>query len=356
VHAAGVPAAGGLLDTDLAGFADAMSAKVLGARYLDELLGDTPLDAFVLFSSIAGTWGSGGQSAYAAGSAYLDALAERRRSSDLAATSISWGPWAGSGMASDEETEEYLRRRGLCALPPDLAIAALGQAVDDDESCVTVADIRWDRFAETFTLMRPSSLLADLAEVTVAETAQPERGEEDAERVRELRATLAGMSETEQDELVSEMVLAAVAAVLQHESSAELDADQALNELGFDSLTAVDLRNRLVATTGLPLPATLAFDYPTADEVSRYLRQQLVAGEEAGVATLLAELDAVDASFATAAPDGLTRAQVAVRLRDFLSKWADTRTHAEETDPADLNTATDEEMIDIIERELGVSR
>ncbi|MEK8170169.1 KR domain-containing protein [Streptomyces sp. M19] len=90
----------------------------MGARNLHELLGDRPLDAFVLFSSVAGTWGSGWQSSYAAGNAYLDALAEQRRARGLAATSISWGPWGGSSMATADGNEQELTRRGLTPCRP----------------------------------------------------------------------------------------------------------------------------------------------------------------------------------------------------------------------------------------------
>ncbi|HEU5473401.1 MAG TPA: SDR family NAD(P)-dependent oxidoreductase [Actinophytocola sp.] len=349
VHAAGVSAAAALPDTDLAAFADALRAKVLGAAHLDELLGDT-LDAFVLFSSIAGVWGSGGQSAYAAGNAYLDALAERRRAAGRAATSIAWGPWSGSGMAADDDAEDYLWRRGLSAMAPDLAVTALGQAVDDDESCVTVADVRWDRFVESFTVTRPSPLLADLPEVE-----RPvERVDADGEaRGAALRERIAGLPEAEQEEILSEVVLDAVNGVLRHTADTVVDPGQAWDELGFDSLTAVELRNRLAGQTGLRLPVTLAFDYPTSLEVCRYLRRELDTGPASGVVALLAEIEATDRAFTHAEPDGLTRAQVAVRLQAFLDKWATAGSETPVT--ADLESASDEEMIDLIERELGLS-
>ncbi len=349
VHAAGVSGAAAVADTDLAAFADVLRAKVDGAAHLDALLPD--VEAFVLFSSIAATWGSGGQSAYAAGNAYLDALAEQRRGRGLAATSIAWGPWADAGMAADEDAREYLRRRGLEALPADIALTALGQAVDDDETCVTVADVRWEQFADTFTLVRRSPLIADLPEVRAlaqaARAAEPEPGQG-----RELRDRLAGLPEDEQEALLLELVCGAVAVVLGHAAVGDVEPGQAFSELGFDSLTAVELRNRLAAVTGLALPVTLAFDYPTSLDLARHLRTELGVGGVSGVSALLAGLDAMDEAFGRQAPDGLTRVKVAVRLRTFLDRWADARPAAPEPED-ELASASDDEMLRMIDEELN---
>ncbi|WP_167455192.1 type I polyketide synthase, partial [Amycolatopsis kentuckyensis] len=125
-HAAGYGRFTPIAESSTTDFAEVVGAKVAGATHLDELLGD--LRAFVLFSSIAGVWGSGHQGAYAAANAHLDALAERRRAAGRAGTSIAWGPWAGAGMGASEEGEELLRRRGLRPLDPDLGMRALLQA------------------------------------------------------------------------------------------------------------------------------------------------------------------------------------------------------------------------------------
>ncbi|MBU3868477.1 SDR family NAD(P)-dependent oxidoreductase, partial [Streptomyces sp. 4503] len=111
VHTAGAGQFAPLAETTPADVADVVAAKVAGAAHLDALLGDTELDAFVLFSSIAAVWGSGGQGAYAAGNAFLDALAEQRRARGLTATSVAWGPWADGGLVADDEAAEQLRRR-----------------------------------------------------------------------------------------------------------------------------------------------------------------------------------------------------------------------------------------------------
>lgn len=172
VHAAGVGTPGMLDGTTPQKFADVLAAKAAGARHLDELLGDRPLDAFVLFSSISGIWGAAGQAAYAVANASLDALAEHRRTRGLTATAVAWGPWAGGGMVEDGDAEERLRKRGLPALDPASAVAALRTALEHDETAVTVADVTWEHFAPSFTLLRPSPLIGDIPEAAAALAAQ----------------------------------------------------------------------------------------------------------------------------------------------------------------------------------------
>ncbi|MDF5759428.1 beta-ketoacyl reductase, partial [Spongiactinospora sp. TRM90649] len=215
--------------------------------------------AFVLFSSIAGVWGSGGQAAYAAANAYLDALAEHRRAHGLVATSIAWGPWAEVGMAVQGEAADYLRRRGLNPLDPQLASAALGQL---GEACVTVADVDWERFAAGFTSSRPSPLLSEVAPIA-EEGGEPERSG--------WAARMAGLAEAERAREVLGLVRSAVAASAGYGSASEVETGRPFKDMGFDSMIAVELRNRLTEVTGLALPATLAFDYPTADAVTGHL-------------------------------------------------------------------------------------
>ena len=169
VHAAGAGLYAPLAGTSLAEFAAVARAKVAGAVNLDALLADD-VDAFVLFSSGAGVWGSGGQGAYAAANACLDALAQQRRARGAAATSVAWGLWDGGGMAAGGE--ETLRRRGIREMAPHLAITALGQVVEHGEGAVTVADVDWQRFAPTFTSMRPSPLLDGVPEARQAIAAE----------------------------------------------------------------------------------------------------------------------------------------------------------------------------------------
>ncbi|GAA2552924.1 hypothetical protein GCM10010435_24070 [Winogradskya consettensis] len=349
VHAAGVNDAATLAATTPAEFAATLHAKVAGAQHLDALTAALDLDAFVVFSSIAGVWGSGGQAAYAAANAHLDALVRTRRARGAAGTSVAWGPWAGSGMAASTEADDYLRRRGLAPLTPQRAMAALAEAIDGGEECVTVADIDWSRFLATFTATRPAPLFAELGG---GEQAEVPSGAGDAGDG--LRGRIRGLSATEQTDLLVRLVRTEAAAVLRHSGIDRVPAGRAFNDLGFDSLTAVELRNRLVAATGLSMPASLVFDHPDAAAVGRYLRAEL-SGEQDGVDPFLARLAELDEAFGGAGFDALARAKVTVRLQSFLSKWtaaAPAATGAGSVDDT-LEAASDDELISFIEQQLG---
>ncbi len=269
VHAAGTGEFVPLENTTLDAFAAGLHAKVTGAANLHDALRDTPLDAFVLFSSVSAVWGSGGQAAYAAANAYLDGLAQRRRAAGLPATAVSWGPWAGEGMAGAAATSDYLRKRGLLTMDPALAVAALGQAVDGGDSWVAVADVDWPRFAAGFTAARPRPLLDELPEARRSPGPAPAATERSA-----LAARLEGLSEPAQEAAVLEIVRTQVAAVLGHRRGTDaVEPHRAFTELGFDSLTAIELRDVLDQVTGLRLPATLIFDYPTPAVLAGYVRE-----------------------------------------------------------------------------------
>ncbi|MGW5698612.1 beta-ketoacyl synthase N-terminal-like domain-containing protein, partial [Streptomyces asiaticus] len=225
-------------------------------------------------------WGSGGQAAYGAANAYLDALVEDRRARGLAGTAVAWGPWAEGGMVAGDEGD-HLARRGLPTMAPGLAIAALQGAVAGDEGVVTVADVDWERFAPAFTIGRPSPLLGDLPEV---QRALANAGSAEGASVGSaLRERLTGLTEAEIDRTLLDLVRAHAAAVLGFAGAESVEPARAFKELGFDSLTAVEFRNRLNAETGLVLPATLVFDYPSATVLADHLRAE-VLGTQGAVA------------------------------------------------------------------------
>ncbi|MFD8923458.1 type I polyketide synthase, partial [Streptomyces sp. NPDC059569] len=273
-HTAGIERSATLADLDpddLTDVADVLAAKADSARNLHELLAGAPLDAFVLFSSIAGVWGSGGQAAYGAANAYLDALADHRRAAGLPATAVAWGPWGGGGMVADSGQAAHLQRRGLTTMAPEAALAGLGTAIEHGDGKVTIADVDWSRFAGTFMARRPSPLLRELPEVRAAFDAAPAAdGGTSA-----LAQRLAGLDEAEQERELTELVRYEAAAVLGHVSAAAFSATRAFRELGFDSLTAVELRTRLSEATGVALPATVVFDYPTVGALAACLRAEL---------------------------------------------------------------------------------
>ncbi|MEU6382655.1 type I polyketide synthase [Streptomyces bauhiniae] len=278
VHAAGLGQQSTIGETSPEEFARIVEGKVLGARNLDEVLGDRPLDAFVLISSNAGVWGGGGQGAYAAANAYLDALAVRRRGLGRTATSIAWGSWAGAGLGAVDGAAERLSRLGIEAMDPELALQALVHAVERDEATVSIADIDWSRFAPGFTAARSSALLGELPEVqaVLRELDSAASGERSGS---DLAGRLAALPEADREPAVLDAVRARAATVLGHRDSTGVDADTAFTDQGFDSMTAVQLRNALVKDFHLRLPTTLLFDYPTPRGLARF-----VLGELSGVA------------------------------------------------------------------------
>ncbi len=239
-----------------------LKVKVDAARNLHELTED--LAFFVLFSSFAGSYGVAGQGNYAPGNAYLDALAHHRRSLGRHALSMGWGHWAGDGMAGADVVEEQMKRRGLTPLDPAKALRLLDQALALDETFVAVADIDWSRAP-----LRP--LLADLPELRDRDQGKTATGT--------LADRLAGMSGADRDRALLDVVRGQVAEVLGHASADAIDAGRAFKELGFESLTAVELRNRLALVTGLRLPATLVFDHPTPKALAAYIRNELLGTE-----------------------------------------------------------------------------
>ncbi|MEU9919658.1 acyltransferase domain-containing protein [Streptomyces sp. NPDC051001] len=281
VHAADTAWTSTIADTDLADLTEVFAAKVDTAIWLDELFTDTdaggaPLDAFVIFSSIAGIWGGGGQGVSGAANAVLDALVERRRGRGLAATSVAWGALDEIGPAMDEATLAQLRRRGVLPMTQELAMTAFEQAVEAREKAVTVVDMDWEAFIPAFTSVRVSPLFADLPEAADAlRASQPDT--ENIGITSSLVDSLRDVPEAEQNRLLLRLVCGQASTVLGHSSTDSIGPLQSFQEVGFDSLAAVNLRNSLHVATGLRLPATLIFDYPTPDALVGFLRSELLA-------------------------------------------------------------------------------
>ena len=282
VHAADLARIMPVGATGLDDLSEVLSVKADAALHLDELLGDRPLDMFVVFSSVAGVWGGGGQGAAGAASAFLDALVERRRARGLRATSLAWGVIDEMGVAADPAVQEQLRRRGVLPIAPESAVAVLSAAVRHDDAVVAVADIEWSAFVPAFTSSRPSPLLGDLPAVKrVVEAAVPSADEEEAGS--QLVRSLAIASEADQKRILMKLVRERSAEALGHTGLEEVKPQRAFQEIGFDSLAAVALRNDLAAAVGVRLPATLIFDYPTPEALVEYLRGELVGNADGEV-------------------------------------------------------------------------
>ncbi|CAL9654641.1 type I polyketide synthase [Streptomyces sp. enrichment culture] len=355
VHTAGaVDLARPLTEVDADETVDLMHAKVVGAHHLHDLLGDRPLDAFVLFSSGAGVWGNGGQAPYAAANAHLDALAQRRRAAGLPATSIAWGAWAGGGMV-DAEVAEQLLRRGVPAMEPRLAVRALREAVADGETTQVVADIRWDRFVPAYCAHGHRPLIDDVPEVRDLLAG---RHEEEAATAGDtaaatgLRGELAALPPAKRRRRLIDLVRTHVGTVLGSHDGVR--AGKAFRDMGFDSLTAVELRNRLGSALGTRLPATIVFDHPTPNALADHLEAELFPDTTSGT-TLDPRLREIEAAY-RAATDPAARQELADALRGLLDSWTTpTGEPAHTAVDEELVGASDQDMFDLIDRELGIS-
>ncbi|WMC90248.1 type I polyketide synthase [Streptomyces rochei] len=330
--------------------AAALEVKAKGALNLHEAAGEAHL---VLFSSLAGTTGTKGQGNYAAANAYLDALAERRRADGLPATSVAWGAWQGAGMVADAAVAHRTRRYGLPLMSPDRAVATLRQVMAEPVATQVVADVDWQRFVADFTAVRPSRLLADLPEVRSLGEQRKDgpggQGEEDG-----LASKLAALPEADRRRAVLDLVEELVLGVLGHETRAAIGPDSSFHAIGFDSLTAVELRNLLTVRLGMKLPATLVYDHPTLSSLADHLHEQLVIDGTPmtdTAADLLAELDALAARLAAVGLEPEARARIGRRLKDM-----QTACEPRSESSRDLKSASRTEVLDFLTNELGISR
>ncbi|MEU9969428.1 type I polyketide synthase, partial [Streptomyces malaysiensis] len=336
--------------------------KVDAAWNLHELTRDLDLAAFVLFSSAAGAFGSSGQGNYAAANTFLDALAQHRHAQGLPASSLAWGLWAAAdGMAGSLDASDVTRisRGGFEALGQDAGLALFDLAGTLSEA--VLVPIRIDtgalRGQAAAGLLPP--LLRGLVRTPVrrsADTGATGAGAVADSGAGSLAERLSGLSETERDRELLDVVRGHVAAVLGYATPDDVDAGRGFLDLGFDSLTAVDLRNRLGAAAGLRLPVTLIFDYPTPTALAGYLREELGLEGAAGHPPVHAELDKLEAILATIAPDDIERPGITTRLRDLLSKWNETQSATDSTaEDREIQSATADEIFDLLDDELGLS-
>nr|AFJ05068.1 PKS [Streptomyces platensis] len=361
-HAAGVPQSTPLEDMTADEFHEVVSAKIDGARVLDELLGDTELDAFVVFSSISALWGSSRSGAYAAGNAYLDALVEQRRARAAAGTSVAWGFWGDGGMV-DGETAPLLRRIGLVPLSPQDGLASLHLALANDDVAVAVAEVDWEPFAATYTAARPRPLIEDLEEVQQA----AERGEagprEESVPADVFRREMLALGPAERLTAMTRLVRTEAAAQLGWSDPERIEPHRAFRDLGLDSLASVGLRKRLDGKTGLRTPVTLAFDHPTPAEAAAFLLELLLPeGADRDPATNVEnELDRLEAALAGSEAGSVGRARITMRLSSILARWKENGSSSalpaadEAAADAGLADASDGELLDALGREFGIS-
>ncbi|MEU3574108.1 type I polyketide synthase, partial [Kitasatospora sp. NPDC036755] len=324
--------------------------KVDAAWHLHELTRDTDLAAFVLFSSAAAVLGNPGQGNYAAANGFLDGLARQRRAQGLPASSLAWGLWAqsaGMGGRLDEGGARGIRRGGMLELSAAEGMALLDAGLRSAVPDLTPAKLDLGGLADAAPgtvspllrqLVRPRRRAAQQAAVTEGQT---------------LGRRLAGLSEAERAKVVLDLVRGSAAAVLGRSGANAIGAQQAFKDVGFDSLTAVELRNRISDASGVRLPATLLFDYPTPAAIAEHLRDRLVPEAAGGADSVAAELERLDAAFSALLADEHTRSEVAGKIGELVTKWG-----IGPSAPAidtDLDAATDDEFFDLMDEELGLS-
>ncbi|HEU5357133.1 MAG TPA: SDR family NAD(P)-dependent oxidoreductase, partial [Actinocrinis sp.] len=360
VHAAGV------LDDSLVGALSperldaVLRPKIAAAWNLHELTRDLPLTAFVLYSAAAGLLGSAGQSGYAAGNSFLDALAERRRAAGLPAVSLAWGLWEQpSGMTGHLEQADLARlsRQGMAPLTTAEGLALLDAALTADQPVIAPIRLNLAALREAAGNAVPPLLRGLLAP-------RQRAGGAAAGDPAELSRKLAGMEPKERREAVLELVRRNIAVVLGHAAPDAIEPDQPFKDLGFTSLSAVELRNRLAATTGLRLPSTLVFDHPTALAIAEHIDQLLAPQQSDPASPLLSELDRIETALDAVSRDGGARERVAARLKSLLWRLDDAKPVEQRpgADPAadhdDVESrialATAEEVLHFIDGELGV--
>ena len=357
VHAAGV------LDDGLVGALTperlhrVTGPKADAAWALHEETSDADLSAFVTFSSAAGLMGAPGQGNYAAANAFLDGLAQLRRAQGLPGLSLAWGFWEeASGMTEHLGDAELRRlaRNGVLPLPSAQGLALFDAALAADHHGV-LAPVRLSlpalRARAADGALPP--LLHRLAGVGALRTAAGA-----ASAGGSLARRLAGLAPAQRRETLREFVRREAAAVLGYGGEAPLEADQAFRDLGFDSLTAVELRNRVNRATGLRLPVTLVFDFPTPRALAERLDTDLAPAGSGTPSGLDEALDHLEEQLTALHEDFPERDRITSRLRSLTRRWADRRrTPAQPLadDSSDIELADDEEIFDLIDRELGTT-
>jgi acyl transferase domain-containing protein/acyl carrier protein len=291
VHSAGVARPQLLADTDAAALGSTLRPKVYGAWLLHRLLEDAPLDFFVLFSSIASVVPLPGQSDYAAGNAFMDALCHYRQARGLAALSVNWGPWAEVGMATQLDLTEHFERRGLFPMTPDQGLQALSTLIGQGTPQATVVSADWPLVGQWYPKSKAAPILSDLIarsqEANNSAAAQGAAG--GADFLRELR-----LADPDTRRSLLESHLRDVAAGVLRLNRSRLDPEQPLNGLGLDSMMAIELKNSIEGSLGVTLAVVDLLKGTTVAQLAADLAPRLQEDEqpaEEETARILAELE-----------------------------------------------------------------
>ena len=355
VHAAGILDDGLVLSLTPDRVDAVLRAKVDGAWHLHELTRELDLSAFVVFSSMAGIVGTPGQANYAAANSFLDGLVAYRRAHGLAGLSLAWGLWEqASAMTAHlgERDKARMSRIGIAPLSTEQALESFDAAMLLDAPVLMAA--RLDRVALSANAAGLPPLLSELG----ARTTRRVIDDADATALMTgLTARLHGLApEARQRELV-DLVCGNAATVLGLPNPADINAGRAFQDLGFDSLTAVELRNRLKTATGLTLSPTLIFDYPTPAVLAGHLDTQLdttAAGDQPNLMARFTDITReLQALLDQPDWDAGDKSALRARLHNLLAALGP----ADHPDPegldADLDAATESQLFAILDEELG---
>ncbi|MVU75789.1 SDR family NAD(P)-dependent oxidoreductase [Nocardia sp. ET3-3] len=316
IHAAGVLDDGTIGSLTAQRMDAVLAPKADAAWHLHAATEDLNLAAFVVFSSVSGTIGAPGQANYAAANTFLDGLVAHRRARGLSGRSLAWGLWARtSGMTGGLDASDVARlsRGGFLAMPDEHAFAGWRAALGRDAAHVVIAAVD----TAELRVQAESGLLPTVLRGLVPQTGGRPR------QTRQPSAAPAATSDLRQRETVLDIVIRHVAAVLGHDSTAAIDPDRLFTEQGFDSLGAVELRNRLQTATGLSLPPAVAFKHPSPNALTDHLHEQLADRPgETPVRSIDAVFEELEAVLAAGDWDDPEKARIATRLRSMVDESA----------------------------------
>ncbi|MFI7319559.1 SDR family NAD(P)-dependent oxidoreductase [Streptomyces venezuelae] len=366
IHAAGVLDDAVVTAQTPESLAHVWAAKATAARHLHEATREMRLGLFAVFSSAAATLGSPGQANYAAANAYCDALVQRRRAEGLTGLSVGWGLWrTASGMTGHLGDADLARmqRTGFTPLTTEKGLALLDAARAHGRPHVVAVDLDARVVAAQPVASRPALLraLAGSAPGTRSARRTVAADVGAAASADGLAARLAGLPPAERRRVLLDLVRSNVAGVLGHTDHDAVRPDTSFKELGFDSLTAVELRNRLAAATGLKLPAALVFDYPESATLVEHLLERLSPDGapqplKDAADPVLNEIGRIESSLDALALDDAARGRVTRRLNTLLAKLngsgPEGAAAAGVTDLDTLDDVSDDEMFEFIDREL----
>ncbi|WP_425554973.1 type I polyketide synthase [Kitasatospora putterlickiae] len=355
-HVAGVLRDGVLVSLDAEALGEVLRSKVDGAWALHEVTRERcpDLAAFVVYSSVSGLLGTAGQANYAAANTFLDALAHERSAQGLPGVSLAWGLWEQeSGMTAGLDGAAFQRfeRHGIGKISSEQGMALFDDAWQTSEPAVAPLVLDSARLRERAAAADLPPLLRGLVSAPVRRTAASAAAPR-AAGPASWTGRIEGATGRRGLDVVKDLLCQEIADVLGHPESEAIDTGTEFRALGLDSLTLVELRNRLNAATGLRLPVNVLFDRPTPDDLAAHLLEALEPEQPDPVSRILADADRMEEALKLFAGEREDRTRITTRLTRILRAWQ--REQDETAEPVDdLDHATDDELFDALDNELS---